>query len=89
MPDPRPVLVTTKHRGVFYGRLVEETETTATLEGARCAIYWGTTGGFLQLAATGPTTKSRIGARSPRLTLRDVTSVSDVTPAAAEAWERA
>ena len=59
------IIVTTKHRGVFFGQVADDTDltnTTLRLENARCAIYWGTTGGVAQLAKTGPTRKSRIGA---------------------------
>lgn len=88
MQTKKPVLVTTERRGVFFGYLVERTEKSIKLEGARCAIRFGTTGGFLELAATGPTSSSKIGARAS-LELTGITSVSDVTPAAVEAWERA
>jgi len=39
---------------------------TMALTDARCAIRWGTTEGVAQLAATGPTKESRIGATSQR-----------------------
>lgn len=91
--DPKPVLVTTEHRGVFFGYLAgrseEATGLTVTLERARCAIYWATKTGFLELAAIGPNSASKIGARAPRIELRNVTSVTDCAPAAVEAWERA
>lgn len=84
----RPVLVTTKHRGVFFGYTEDpSTAQVVTLKRARCAIYFGTTGGVFQLAATGPTPKSRIGSRAPEITLQDVTSVSAVAPEAVQAWE--
>lgn len=90
------VLVTTAHRGVFAGRLVSREETaegycTVRLEGARCAIRWGTTGGFLELASKGPTGgRSKIGAVAPgAIELRRVTSITECTDEAAAAWERA
>lgn len=90
----RPVLVTTAHRGVFFGYLADEVEagegySTVTLESARCAIRWSTTKGFLELADVGPNSSSKIGARAPRIVLRKVTSLADCTPAAAAAWEKA
>lgn len=91
--DRAPVLITTKHRGVFFGYEVgrydqADGNLAVLLEGARCAIRFGTTGGFMQLAATGPTEASRVGDRADG-EFRDVTCVLKVTPDAVEAWERA
>ncbi len=87
--NKRAVLVTTAHRGVFFGYTeAEGTPESIQLTGARCAILWGTTGGFLELAETGPTNKSKIGSRAD-IGLRDVTSVAEVTETAVEAWENA
>ena len=86
----RAVLVTTIYKGVFYGRTDDGSSATViTLEDARCAIYMGVTGGFLQLAATGPTAASKIGARAPKITLQGVSSVVELTPEAIAAWEAA
>ena len=84
----RPVIVTTKHRGVFYGLATDTSGEVIKLKRARMGIYWGTTRGLMQLAETGPTGSSKISARAD-LELRDVTAVFEVTPAAAEAWEAA
>lgn len=83
------VLVTTKHRGVFFGTLDAREGDLVTLENARCAIRFGTTEGFLELAKTGPTVSSKIGATAPKIELYDVTSITEVTPEAATAWETA
>ena len=83
------ILVTTKHRGVFFGQVPDDadlTETTLRLENARCAIRWATTRGIAQLAETGPTTSSKIGAPATIEALHDVTAVWHVTDEAAEAW---
>ena len=88
----KPVLVTTAHRGVFAGLVpadIDLTERTMALKGARMAIYWGTTKGVLELAETGPTPNSRISARADIPVLHDVTSVTDITPAAWAKWEAA
>lgn len=84
----KPVLVTTKHRGVFFGTLTAEKDdgTTVELEGARCAIRFGTSKGFFELARTGPTASSKVGATAPLVRLRDVTSVTLCSEAAAAAW---
>jgi hypothetical protein len=88
-PAPeRPVLVTTSHRGVFFGYASDTSGDVIHLSRARMAIYFGTTRGVMQLAETGPTATSRISARAD-LELRSITSVMEVTPVAAVAWESA
>lgn len=93
MTTKNPVLITTAHRGVFFGYLKSREETpeglTVTLTGVRCAIRWSTTGGFLELAEKGPNKNSRVGARAPAAEIRKVTSVTDCTPEAVAAWEAA
>lgn len=91
LSEGRPVLVTTEHRGVFFG--YEEsrpTETSIKLRRARNCLYWdAATKGFLGLTTTGPTTGCRIGPAVASIELLKVTSISDVEPAAVDAWERA
>ena len=85
----KSIIVTTEHRGVFFGQVPDEQDLDAKtmgLDSARCAIYWGTTGGIGQLAATGPTDKSRIGDSADIRALHDITAVWECTPAAAERW---
>ena len=83
-------LITTQHRGVFFGRLADDADITArTLTNicdARMAIYWGTTKGVMELANSGPTSKSRIGAPAKIDVLHDVTAVFEVSPEAEEKW---
>ena len=86
----KAILVTTKHRGVFFGYVDQGTnlaDRTIGLINARMAIRWGTTLGIAQLAATGPTDKSKIGARADIPVLHDVTAMWAVTDKAREAWE--
>ncbi|TPV94879.1 MAG: hypothetical protein B7733_13160 [Myxococcales bacterium FL481] len=88
--DGNPVLVTTVHRGVFFGRLSEdqdENNKTLVLTGCRNVIYWAGSRGFLGLAERGPDDGSRIGAMAPRVRLHDITSVSECTPEAAKKFE--
>jgi hypothetical protein len=84
------VIVTTERRGVFYGALksYDEKARVAVLENAAMAIYWGTTNGLLQLAATGPTDKSKISARAPSLRLELCECVIDVALEAEAAWAK-
>lgn len=82
------VIVTTIHRGVFFGELLSEDGDTVKLSGARNCIYWPVeTKGFLGLAFAGPPKGSRVGHAAPTLTLRGVTSISECTSEAAEKWE--
>jgi hypothetical protein len=83
------VLVTTSHRGVFWGTIesTRDNGRTIVLTGARNAIYWATSKGFLELAQIGPNKASKVGATAPRITLHDVTSVTECTDEAAKAWE--
>lgn len=84
----RPVIVTTSHRGVFFGYATDTAGDPIQLTRARMAIYWGTSRGLLELAETGPTEKSRISARAD-LELRGITAVIEVSPDAAAKWEAA
>lgn len=86
----RPVLVTTEHRGVFFGYEESRKGNTITLRNARCCIRWSSTvKGFLGLAATGPDASCRIGPAAPQIELLKVTSVSAVSDDAVKAWEAA
>lgn len=85
----KAILVTTQHRGVFFGLVPDDQDMNArtmALTGARCAIRWGTTEGVAQLAATGPTKESRIGAQADIPALHDITAVWAVTPEAQAKW---
>ena len=87
----RPVIVCTKARGVFYGQVGDSdgwslAGATLKLKAARMAIIWGTTHGVMQLAHTGPTGKSKIGAPADS-ELAEVTAIFEVTAAADLAWK--
>ena len=85
----KAILITTEHRGVFFGYVHDRQEMTArtmSLNGARCAIYWGTTKGVAELAETGPTKASRIGAAADILAIHDITAVWAVTAGAEQKW---
>lgn len=86
----RSILVTTAHRGVFFGEVPDDydlTQTTMRLENARCAIYWATTKGVAELAAQGPNENSRIGSVATIAALHDITAVWECTPEAVEKWK--
>ena len=86
----RPVLVTTAHRGVFFGYATGSVSgKTVKLKRARCAIYWpAECKGFLGLAAVGPLKGSRIGPPAD-IEVRDVTCVAECTPESVTRWEEA
>ena len=86
-----PVLVTTVHRGVFFGYCDDPDALlaagTGKLERARNCVYWPSENhGFVGLAADGPKEGARIGPAAD-IRLRDIVSVTDCSPEAVEAWE--
>ena len=85
----RPVIVTTAHKGVFFGYATDTDGPTIKLRAARLAVYWTSDlRGFMGLASKGPTPGCRIG-HAADITLRDITSVLEVTPEAVTNWEKA
>lgn len=85
----KPVLVTTKHRGVFGGLVPDDQDLTAStmaLKEARMAIRFGTTKGVMQLADTGPTENSNISAPADIPVLHDITAVFEIKPDAWKKW---
>ncbi len=84
-----PVVVTTAHRGVFFGIGVVSDAPTIRLTDARMVVYWSANvKGVLGLAATGPMNGCKVGPSVPAITLRDVTSVIECSTQAVEAWGR-
>lgn len=84
----RAVIVTTEHRGVFFGYATDTKGDVIQLRSARMAISFGTTRGLLELAETGPTSRSKISARAD-MEVRKITAVFEVATAAVTAWEAA
>ena len=86
----RNILITTKHRGVWFAQVPADKDLTPTtltdLKNCRMAIYWGTTRGLQQLCETGPTENSKISAPADIPVLHDITAVFSVTDQAAEQW---
>jgi hypothetical protein len=86
-----PLLVTTAHRGVFfgYGDPTLNANKTIRLERARMCVYWSSEcKGVLGLASIGPNKNCKIGPAVPAITLTDVTSATEVSTKATEAWEK-
>lgn len=85
----RAVLVTTVHKGVFFGYSVKTDGATIKLRAARNCIYWPSTHkGFLGLASMGPVDGARVGPAAD-IELRDITCVAECSEAATGAWEKA
>lgn len=86
-PNGRPVVVTTAHRGVFFGYADQTDGETIALKQARLCVYWSAdVRGFMGLAANGPSKSCRIG-QAADITLRNITAVLEVTPEAVAKWE--
>lgn len=84
----RAVLVTTAHRGVFFGYATDTDGETIKLRRARCCLYWPATNkGFLGLACAGPENGARVGPAAD-IELRDITCVAECTPEAVDRWEK-
>lgn len=92
----RAVLVTTAHRGVFFGyaeslpfKEQQNGLLCGSLRAARNCLYWPSGNkGFLGLASDGPQSGARVGPAAD-IELRDITCVAEVTDAATAAWEKA
>ena len=85
---PIPLVVTTAHKGVFFGYGTPTTQKTIRLTNARMCVYWSVdVKSVVGLAATGPSKTCRIGPAAPAMTLYDVTSAMECSPTAAEKWE--
>lgn len=86
----KPVVLTTAHRGVFFGYINPDTEGDKLQPVYRCrnCLSWSSDNkGFLGLGSHGPVGEAKIGPAVPRLLLHDVTAVIDVTEAARQEWE--
>ncbi len=88
-PKERAVLVTTSHRGVFFGFATKTDGPTIALRAARNCLYWSSdVRGFLGLASRGPSKACKIGP-SADIELRDVTCIAECSEEAVKAWAAA
>lgn len=85
------VLVTTEHRGVFFGFVRDplSADNRITLSDAQMAIYFANTRGVFGLASAGPNKDCRIGGPVPEITLMKVTAIAPCTPEAVAAFKLA
>ena len=85
--NERAVIVTTAHKGVFYGWASNTDGDTITLKRSRLCIYWpAECQGFMGLAAKGPLRGAKVGPRAD-IMLRDITAVLECTEEATKLWE--
>lgn len=90
MKKKQAVVVTTEHRGVFFGYVADDKKLPSqiTLTDARICVYWSAqTHGVLGLAASGPNSECRISPSVPKFTAYKVTSVTDCSEEATKNWE--
>lgn len=82
------VLVTTVHRGVFFGYTKDGSGKVVELRHLRNCLYWpSSVGGFAGLAVTGPNKDTKVGPAIEGIsTLQDVASVAPCSEAAEKAW---
>lgn len=85
----RAVVVTTEHRGIFFGYLVKDNgKTSVELRNARNCISWtANVQGFVGLSVSGPKDGCRVGPPAPTMTLYGITSVMGCSQEAVTAWE--
>lgn len=83
-----PLVITTEHRGVFFGYGTPTTEKTIRLEDAQMCVAWSAdVRGVVGLAANGPTKNCKIGPVAPAIILQGVTAVMEVSKEAEKAWK--
>jgi len=86
------VVVTTEHRGVFFGYVEDPTlptNRTMLLKNARMCVYWPADNrGVVGLASSGPVKGAKISPPAPEIQLNGITSVMTCSPAAVNNWEK-
>lgn len=84
------ILITTKHRGVFFGQVEDGKDLTPTtltdIKNARMAIRWRTKNGVMELCEAGPNLHTKVGDKADINVLHDITAIFHVTEEAAEKW---
>jgi hypothetical protein len=87
--ETQPLLVTTSHRGVFFGYGIPSDAPTITLTNARMCVYWtADLHGVLGLATRGPGSGCKIGPVVASITLRDVTAVVECSDESVKNWSK-
>lgn len=89
--NKKPIVVTTKHRGVFFGYVEDDSKSPSEiiLAQVRMCVYWSSDiKGVLGLAVSGPSATCRITHAVSKVTLYDITGILDCSPDATEKWEQ-
>ncbi len=90
MAEKTAVVVTTEHRGVFFGYGDPELkpDRQINLSNCRMCISWGAkTKGVVGLASIGPQVDCRVTPAAPVVNLNGVTSIMVCSEQAASRWE--
>ena len=86
------LLVTTEHRGVFFGYGEKPNGSipdALELKDARMCVSWSAdVRGVHGLAAVGPSKNCRVGIKVPSLTLNKITSIAECSDEATQQWEK-
>ncbi len=84
------VVITTAHRGVFFGYIPKLTDakSIAAKKVKMCVSWTSDVRGVLGLAVTGPISGCRITPAVDEMVLNDVTSVMKCSDDAVKAWEK-
>ena len=84
----RAVVVTTVHKGVFFGYATKTEGPIINLRAARLCVYWSADlRGFMGLASIGPGPLCKIGPAAD-IELRDITAIVECTTEAIAKWEK-
>ena len=88
MKESIPLVVTTAHKGVFFGYGQPTKNKAIRLTDVQMCVYWSAdVKGVVGLAANGPTLGCKIGPAAPAMTVQDVTAVMEVSKSAEVAWK--
>jgi len=86
--ESKPLIVTTEHRGVFFGYGEPSDQPTIRLEKPRMVVYWSAdVRSVVGLAANGPSDACKVSPAASAIILRGVTSVIECTEAATRKFE--
>ena len=89
MPKQKKALVvTTEHKGVFFGYGTPTDKKVIKITKARMCVYWDSSlHGVMGLASQGPNEQCRISPAVPVLTVQDITGIMEVSKEAIKKWE--
>lgn len=84
-----PLVVTTLHKGVFFGYGEPKLNVkNIRLTNVRMCVYWSSDiKGVLGLAASGPNNSCKVTPSVPSMILNDVTGIMECSDAAKLKWE--